>query len=713
MSGPINSPSRVSFATAAAATALLVALSRLVSVEGDTSLIWPPLGIALGLQLAWGWKGVFSVIAGLLLWVFLTGQNLLLWPLACVEVLVGACVAVFAMRKLPRRKDGPLASLARFYLAAVILGGAASALVGSSFFMLAGIHPELSAGQLFLAFWVAEAMGALVFTGLTCSLARDGWQSLKPDGELALQWFVLLSAVFCLIVLLHADLGGLILPMAGLLVVWPAMRAGPAFLNLAVLLVIAVMVLAKFLVSGGVLSNRDLLGLVLQIAGFTVLAQLLNAVSIERRQMLERERVLARTDLLTGLANERALRERLSGSAGGALLVLRIEDITGVADLLGSGAAEDVERTLAGELSRFAPEAQVSRLDRGRFGIFSFAGSEDDAIERARTLYSLLDGRVFRGDSDVIALRPTLVVIIGESVSPDSMLLGAEAALAVAASRTGERIEVVTEGESLLESRRELLRRQEEVKAALTERRFELYAQPIVSLGAQENGLHCEILLRLRQRDGTIQAPGYFLNAAERAQLTGAIDRYVIETLLDWLVTNPVAADRVQKCAINLTGWSVSDPDFGPWIASQVKQKGVTPHRLCFEITESQAIASRDVARRLIEVVRAMGSTVSLDDFGTGLATFDYLKSFHFDYLKIDGAFVRNLISSPVDQAIVQSITQVAGSMGLQTIAEFVENDEIKQMLKAYGVNYAQGYSIGKPVPLRELFDGSSHYSQG
>ena len=193
------------------------------------------------------------------------------------------------------------------------------------------------------------------------------------------------------------------------------------------------------------------------------------------------------------------------------------------------------------------------------------------------------------------------------------------------------------------------------------------------------------------------------MNAAERAQLTGTLDRYVIERLLAWLAGNPDALARVGKCAINLTGWSVSDPALAPWIRAQVAAHGVPPGKLCFEITESQAIASREHAHRLIVSLREMGASVSLDDFGTGLATFDYLKSFPFDYLKIDGGFIRTLETSAVDQAVVRSVVSVARAMGLRTIAEFVERDSLTGLLRDYGVDYGQGYGLGKPRPLDEL----------
>lgn len=704
MQAQTRQPGIAVLALVAVATALALAASRLVSVAGDASLIWPPLGIAYGLMLAWGWRGPLAVCAGLTLWVLSTGQSLLLLPMACLEVLAGALLATWLQRRSPRAGEGALAAATRFYFAGALVGGALSAFVGAASFYVAGLHADITFGQLLLVFWVAEAMGVLVFGGLALSLARDGFAALRPDVALAQRWLLLFVGVFGLFWLTHASLEGVALPLMGLLVVWPAMRAQPAFLNLSVLLVTAAMI-ASVLAGEGPLSNRDLLELVLQIAGFAVLAQLLNAVSLERRRMLERERESARSDLLTGLANDRALREHLAVIADAALLVVRIEDMTGLADLLGTVAAEEVEILLAEELRTRYPAAMVARLGRGRYAVFPAAPTLERARAGAEALYAAWEGRVFQGDAERAALRPTVAVLMSREGDAGRVLLAADLALAVAVANTGERIEIAVDTADLMRARRDLLRRQEEIKEALAGRRFLLYAQPIVPVTpASGEGLHCEILLRLRQVDGTLQAPVYFFPAAERALLTGAIDRYVIRELLQWLAAHPEATGRLGKCAINLTGWSVSDPTLAGWIREQVRQHGIPAHKLCFEITESQAIASREVAGRLIEALREMGSSVSLDDFGTGLATFDYLKSFPFDYLKIDGAFVRALPDSPVDQAVVQSITMVARTMGLLTIAEFVENDRILQVLRGYGVDYVQGYGVGKPVPLAELF---------
>lgn len=317
---------------AVVATALALAGSRLISAGGDASLIWPPLGIAFALQLVWGWRGLVAVGAGLGLWVLVVGEPLALLPVALLELVAGALVASTLFRRWRRPDDTALATTTRFYLAGAVVGGAASALVGAAGFHFVGFFRDVPLLSLFLVFWVAEAMGVLVFGGLALSLAlalaRDGLAALRPDAGLASRWLAL-----------------------------------------------------------------------------------------------------------------------------------------------------------------------------------------------------------------------------------------------------------------------------------------------------------------------------------------------------------------------------------APWIRQQVALHGIPAQKLCFEITESQAIVSREVAGRLIASLREMGASVSLDDFGTGLATFDYLKRFSFDYLKIDGGFVKQLSASPIDQAVVQSIVTVARSMGLLTIAEFVENDRIRQVL--------EGYGVGRPMPLADLFAGA------
>lgn len=687
--------------------ACFVALSRLTSSAGDASLIWPPVGIAYGLVVARGWWYALPVVAGMGLWVLLAGAPTALLPVAAAEVGLGVLAGVLVRERLARVGRGALAATLRFYVAG--LGGAAvaSALVGSAAFRAAGLFADVPFLQLFLVFWVAEAMGVLVFAGATRVLAADGLAGLRSDRTLALRWTAVIAIFFLVLLLPDPRLAEVVLPLGGLLLVWPAMRARPAFLQLAVVAFTVATLLFSFAVLDSIDSNVAALELLLRTAAFVVLAQLLNAVSVERADMLAREQRLARSDPLTGLGNERWLTEQLDvahrAGEGGALLAIRLEDMAGAGDLLGATAANALETGLAGELAAVRPGG-AARLGPGLYAVLMPGSTPEQARALAVTLHAGIEGRVVRGDGEQVVLRPTLALVETGTRPAAEVLLAMQLALAIAATRTGLRLHVADTPGELVRVRRELLREQEQVKQALQERRLVLYAQPIVPLHGRNEPVHAEILVRLQQPDGSVLPPGAFFPAVERANLSGTLDRYVISELLAWLAAQRDSLRPIGKCAINLTGWSVSDPDLLPFIAGAIREAGVDPACLCFEITESQAIASRETAQRLVTGLRELGASVSLDDFGTGLASFDYLKGFPFDYLKIDGSFVRHLPDSNVDQAIVGAVTQVARTMGLRTIAEFVENDAVLACLRTHGVDYAQGYGVGRPVPLAELF---------
>lgn len=684
--------------------AAVLALSRLVSVTGDVSLVWPPLGIAMGLMLVRGPQALAPVLAGLVVWAVASGQDPRLIPVALLEMGVGAWVGVQAYRRLWRRATGALADMLRLHTCGMLVAAPLSALLGATGFHALGLYAEMGFGELFFAFWVTEAMGVLLFAPLVRALAQDGIAPWFAEATLAWRWLAVLAATLTLAALLRSDLRDIVALLAGLLVAWPAMRAHPSLLH-ALVMVLTAALLALGLAGDSAISNRVVLELVLRIAALAVLAQLLNAVSVERAHMLARERDAGRRDLLTGLSNERALREQLEGCAG-VLLMLRLEGFTGLTDLVGASTADGIERTVAHVLQdQSNPPRQAARLGPGRYALLLPGMTLAQAQPLAHVLYTALNHRAFRGADDVVALRPTLAGVATAGQAPETVLTGVRQALAQAAASADERIAFAADSHSLWQAQREEVRRQEQVKRALVEQRFVLFAQPIVPLSGTATGLHCEVLLRLRDDNDAVLSPAHFMPAAERAQLMGAIDRYVIEHLLRWLAAHPQASRRVSKCAINLSGWSVSDPGLAPWIQAMLQTHGIDPRTLCFEITESQAISNREHARQLIQGLRALGASVSLDDFGTGLATFDYLKSFPFDYLKIDGSFVKTLEHSPVDQAIVRSITEVARCMGLATIAEFVESESTAALLRRFGVDYAQGYALGKPRPLAEILE--------
>ena len=256
---------------------------------------------------------------------------------------------------------------------------------------------------------------------------------------------------------------------------------------------------------------------------------------------------------------------------------------------------------------------------------------------------------------------------------------------------------------SFAENDIELMRRRREmqwaarINSALEEGRFELFRMPIQPLQRAEPGQHYELLLRMRDEAGRIVSPDNFIAAAERYGITPAIDRWVIENAFRWLVSEADEREKLAMCSINLSGQSLGDDKFLPFVIEQFQKSGIDASKICFEITETAAVASFTQANRFIQALKELGCRFALDDFGTGLSSFGYLKHFPVDFLKIDGSFVREILHDPIDREMVRSINEIGHLTGKQTIAEFAENAEIIQMLTSLGVDYAQGYGIAQP----------------
>ncbi|MEM7792407.1 MAG: EAL domain-containing protein, partial [Verrucomicrobiota bacterium] len=230
--------------------------------------------------------------------------------------------------------------------------------------------------------------------------------------------------------------------------------------------------------------------------------------------------------------------------------------------------------------------------------------------------------------------------------------------------------------------------------------------QPIQSLQGKDEQPHVEILLRLYDEEGQVISPGQFIPVAERYGLISLIDRWVVETVVKNYTT--FFGNQNTLVSINLSGASLSDDRFIDFIESLIRQSRIDPHYICFEITETAAISHLDQAKVFIRVMKEMGVKFALDDFGSGVSSFGYLRSLPVDYLKIDGGLVRNIVHESCDRAIVDLVNQVAHMMNMCTIAEFVEDDKTIEQLKRLDVDYAQGYAIGKIMKLEEDLIGRS-----
>ena len=433
----------------------------------------------------------------------------------------------------------------------------------------------------------------------------------------------------------------------------------------------------------------------------------------EQRRLSEEINYQASHDPLTGLLNRRAFEQKLQALAedpeprSHALLYLDLDQFKVVNDTCGHAAGDALLKQLAGVMqARLRRSDILARLGGDEFAVILPCCPFEQALACAEKLRQAVQDFRFswQGNTFAVGVSIGLVPFHGGQQEMAEVLSAADQACFAAKDSGRNRVHVYQPDDRELMQRRQEMHWVARIHRALERNEFVLYAQPIVPVrGRQAPEVHYEILLRMRDEDGRLVPPGAFLPAAERYDLIGLVDRWVIEHYLAWLKTHRTHQEILQLASINLSGVSVSDAHFRRFVTQQVAASGVDPRKLCFEITETVAIANLDHARRMIEALGELGCCFALDDFGTGMSSFGYLKHMPVDYLKIDGSFIKDLAHDPIDQAMVRAINEVGHIMGKRTIAEFVEDDGILRHLRAIGVDFAQGYGIGGPRPLEEL----------
>ena len=287
----------------------------------------------------------------------------------------------------------------------------------------------------------------------------------------------------------------------------------------------------------------------------------------------------------------------------------------------------------------------------------------------------------------------------GETLS--TVLSAADSSCYAAKEKGRNRVHVYRADDTMLAQRDGEMRWMPRIQQALADDRFRLYYQPIVAIApSRSEERHGEILLRMLDEEGHIVLPGAFLPAAERYGLMLAIDQWVVSKSL---ATLSAWDSGPNNFAINVSGQSLGSADFLEFVTDRITQTRIDPRKLCFEITETSAVSELTHCLRFIDVLKALGCRFSLDDFGTGISSFSYLKTLPVDYLKIDGGFINNLASDRIDREMVEAVHRIGHTMGLETIAECVHNDAILQLLATMGVDYAQGYASGEPRPLKQF----------
>ena len=428
----------------------------------------------------------------------------------------------------------------------------------------------------------------------------------------------------------------------------------------------------------------------------------------ESRELNRRLSYHASHDILTGLVNraefenrlERALKSAKARESSYALCYLDLDQFKIVNDSCGHQAGDALLGQLGALLkSKIRWRDTLARLGGDEFGVLLESCNLDQAMETAEHLRIAIGDFKFMWDDRSFRLGVSIGVVPITPGNEDvaALLSAADSACAAAKEAGRNRIHSFQENDIDLQRRRREQQWAARINNALEENRFELFRQTIQPLQAAESGAHYEILLRMRDEGGGIIAPGLFIEAAERFSLTPRIDRWVITNAFRWLVSEADERERLSLCSINLSGQSVGDDKFLPFVIDQFQMSGLDATKICFEITETAAIASYSQANRFINALKELGCKFALDDFGTGLSSFGYLKHFPVDFLKIDGSFVKEILHDPIDREMVRSINEIGHLTGKQTIAEFAENEEIITMLKGMGIDYAQGYGVSEP----------------
>jgi diguanylate cyclase (GGDEF)-like protein/PAS domain S-box-containing protein len=428
----------------------------------------------------------------------------------------------------------------------------------------------------------------------------------------------------------------------------------------------------------------------------------------ESRELNRRLSYHASHDILTGLVNrrefenrlERALKSAKARETSYALCYLDLDQFKIVNDSCGHSAGDALLGQLGALLkSKIRWRDTLARLGGDEFGVLLESCSLEEAMQTAESLRVAIGEYKFLWDDRSFRLGASIGVVPISADSEDvaALLSAADSACAAAKEAGRNRIHSFQENDIDLMRRRREMQWAARINNALEENRFELFRQTIQPLQSEEVGAHYEILLRMRDENGGIISPGLFIEAAERYGITPNIDRWVIRSAFRWLVSEADERERLSLCSINLSGQSLGDDKFLPFVIDQFQMSGIDATKICFEITETAAIASYSQANRFINALKELGCKFALDDFGTGLSSFGYLKHFPVDYLKIDGSFVKEILHDPIDREMVRSINEIGHLTGKQTIAEFAENEEIITMLRGMGIDYAQGFGVSEP----------------
>lgn len=432
--------------------------------------------------------------------------------------------------------------------------------------------------------------------------------------------------------------------------------------------------------------------------------------STEAHALTERLRHQAAHDALTGLLNrasfEQALRETAQAHSvrarQGALLYLDLDQFKLVNDTAGHDAGDRMVSELSSLLlACIEPTDVLARLGGDEFGLLLRGANRHHALAVAESIRQTVRGHRFVFEGKQHSLTVSIgVVLLDQASSRDTreLLALADTACYMAKEQGRNRVHLTASDDIEARRRRDEMAWINRLKQALSENRFELHYQRIQPLTANGEG-HLELLLRLRDEHGNLVPPAEFIPAAERYALMPSIDRWVLQNALAAMRSGTLEDARLW--AVNLSAHTLEDDSFADFVCAELGKSGVAASRLCFEVTETAALTHMERAMAFIHRMRALGCRFALDDFGSGMSSFGYLKQLPVDLVKIDGSFIRDIESDPMSLSIVKALTGICHQAQVQVVAEFVENLAIAEILRGLGVDFAQGYAVHRPQPLK------------
>lgn len=690
----------------------------------DVTLFWPAAGIGYALVLRFGLRLAFAIaIAQALLHLLLVPAPLAFLPFSIGSTAIATALACLYVRS--RRtwmhlstEDGLLLLRGALLLCLV------SAAIGSAGMIVSGMVPPTELPRVYVQWALGDLLGTTTMT--PCVLLLFDWQrhARTPPVHVKTRWHgyaiwwlaMLLALVATMLFSRQSGLyprAGVILPIV--LLLWSAIRYPPLFTAVATMLTSTVLALIMGMGMDHIPRPETLLDTSLLMSTLVVIStipSLLAAATHERRAAMAALHLRATRDPLTGLFNRTTFEEQartllLDHSGPLTLIYVDLDNFKLVNDAASHAAGDEVLRHVAGLVrAEFGEQALHAHSGGDEFMILMPLDSSAASVPGRRLLASIEALRVAWQGSN---LRTTASIGLISSVLPhasfDELLSQADTACHAAKELGGNRLFAAGQDADSLDNRNRMMRNALDAREALDQRRFELWCQPVIDLRAATPAqAHFEVLLRWRDGEGQLRPPANLIAAAERFRLGPRLDRYVLNAMLDWLESHPQAVPAIQQCNINLGAATLVDEEFADFMASRLRRSVLRPEQLCLEITETSVVRDLTRTRRFIDRMRGLGCRFALDDFGTGFCSFSYLRDLKVDFLKIDGSFVRDLSQSPLSEAVVRSITEIAHLLDMRAVGEQVETDAQLTLLRGLQVDFGQGYLFQRPIPIDEFF---------